>query len=137
MAEISRPRRSTRLIHERGRREAEHSTPNRYFKTGVPMAKWADYGIYAVRFNVRRTHIDRVRAMPDNGESFGSSVEMARTDVISAIKREVTFVTIIKGTDDKWKLGSKVFIVIINGTEYIKTVNDNTAQDNLDNLPEF
>jgi hypothetical protein len=101
------------------------------------MAKWADYGIYAVRFNALRTHIDRVRAMPDDGESFGSSVEMARTEVISAIKRGVTFVTIIKDTNGKWLLGSKVFIVTINGTEYIKTVNDDTAKDNLDNLPEF
>ena len=101
------------------------------------MPKWADYGIYAVRFNALRTHIDRVRAMPDNGDSFGSSVEMARTEVIAAIKRGVTFVTIIKGTNGKWNLGSKVFIVTIHGTEYIKTVNDDTAKDNLDNLPEF
>lgn len=101
------------------------------------MAKWADYGIHAVRYNIPRTHIDRVRAMPDNGESFGSTVEMARTEVISAIKRGVTFVTIIKDGDGKWKLGAKVFVVTINGAEYIKTVNDNTTKDNLENLPEF
>ena len=101
------------------------------------MAKWADYGIFAVRFNAAHTHIDRVRAFPDTGDSFGSVVEFARTQVIAAIKKGTTFVTIVKNADGKWSLGKEVFVITINGTEYIKTRRDNTAADNLDNLPEF
>ena len=101
------------------------------------MAKWADYCIFSVRFNTSRTHIDRVRAYPDNGDSFGSAIEFSRAGVVSEVKGGTTFVTTFKGTDGKYKLGNTVFITIINETEYIKSVRDNTPVDNLDNLPEF
>lgn len=101
------------------------------------MAKWADYGISAVRFNAARTHIDRVRAHPDNGESIGAGAEYTRQDVVAAIKNGTTFVTIFKTSAGKLNKGESVYIVRINGTEYIKTVADGQAKDNLDNLPEF
>lgn len=41
------------------------------------MAKWADYLIYAVQFNAQRTHINRLRAFVDNGDSIGQSGEYA------------------------------------------------------------
>jgi hypothetical protein len=101
------------------------------------MAKWADYGIYEVRFNNAHTHIDRVRAYPDNGEQFGTTVEFARTEVVAKLKDGVTFITIFKTDDAKWRKGQPVYIIKINGTEYIKTVDNGKAVDNLDNLPEF
>ena len=101
------------------------------------MTKWADYCIFAVRVNTHRTHIDRVQAFPDKSDSFGTAVEFSRLDVVAAIKRGTTFVTVFKGADGNYKLGNAVFIVLINGSEYIKTVTDNTPVDNLDNLPEF
>jgi hypothetical protein len=101
------------------------------------MSKWADYGISAVRFNASHTHIDKVRVHPDNGVTIGASTECSRTDIVAAIKKGTTYVTILKGSDDKWKKGQPVIIININGTDYIKTVDNGKAADNLDNLPEF
>lgn len=100
------------------------------------MAKWADYGISAVRYNNAHTHIDLVRAQPDDGEKFGEIGEYSRANIVAAIKRGVTFITIFM-RDGKWQKGQPVYIIKVNGTEYIKTVDNGKAADNLENLPEF
>jgi len=101
------------------------------------MSKWADYGISAVKFNEAHTHINKVRVHPDNGDSIGAFTEQTRMDIVNAIKKGTTFVTIFKGSDGKWQKGQSVYIIKINGVEYIKTVDNGKAVDNLDNLPEF
>ena len=101
------------------------------------MAKWADFCIPAVQFNPRRTHIDQVRVHQDKGETIGPGTPYARQSVVAALRSGNTFVTILTGPDGKWQLGENVFIVHINGDDYIKTVDNGRAQDNLDNLPEF
>jgi hypothetical protein len=101
------------------------------------MSKWADYGISDVSFNGARTHIDSVKVRPDNGETIGAAEVLSRPDIVAAIKRGVTFVTIFQGADGKWNKGQPVYIVKINGTEFIKTVDNRRPVDNLDNLPEF
>ena len=37
----------------------------------------------------------------------------------------------------KWNKGQPVYIVRINGVDYLKTVDNGRAEDNLDDLPEF
>ena len=101
------------------------------------MTKWADYGISAVRFNAAHTHIDRVQACQDNGETIGAPAEYLRADIVAAIKKGTTFVTIFRSDEGKWQKGQSVFIIKVNGIEYIKTVDNGKAVDNLDNLPEF
>jgi hypothetical protein len=101
------------------------------------MAKWADYGISAVRYNTAHTHIDRVRAYPDTGESLGSLVEFERTTVVAKIKAGTTFVTIVLGADGQYRKGQPVYIIKVNGVEYIKTVDNGLPGDNLENLPQF
>ena len=101
------------------------------------MTKWADYAISDVRFNGRHTHIDRVRARADNGETLGTPADHARADIISAIRNGVTYVTTFKTNEDKWNKGQPVYIIRVNGTEYIKTVDNGKPVDNLDNLPEY
>jgi Protein of unknown function (DUF3892) len=101
------------------------------------MAKWADYVITEVRFNAKHTHIDKVRARKDNGETLESAQEYARQEVVKAINNGTTFVTAFKNNVGKWNKGEDVFVIEINGADYIKTKRDNTAKDNLDNLPEF
>ncbi|WP_193090681.1 DUF3892 domain-containing protein [Advenella sp. FME57] len=100
------------------------------------MAKWADYGISAVRYNEAHTHIDRVQARPDDGEKIGASAEYERATIIKAIKEGVTFVTIML-SNGKWQKGQPVYIIKANGVEYIKTEDNGKARDNLENLPEF
>lgn len=101
------------------------------------MNKWADYGISAVRYNATHQHIDRVRIHPDNGETIGAPAEYARADIVTAIKKGITFVTIFKGTDGNWKKGQPIYIIKVHNVEYIKTVDNGKAADNLENLPEF
>ena len=101
------------------------------------MSKWADYCISAVRFNAKHTHIDQVERRPDNGESLGAASEASRETVVADLKRGITYVTIFKNASSQWIKGKTVFAVRINGTDYIKTVADNTTKDNLDDLPEF
>lgn len=101
------------------------------------MSKWADFGISEVRFNAPHTHIDKVRVRPDNEKSFGLPIEYSRLDIVSAIRKGTSFVTIFKGDEGNWNKGQSVFVIRINGQDYIKSVENKTEKDNLDNLPEF
>jgi hypothetical protein len=101
------------------------------------MSKWADYGISDVHFNNPHTHIDRVKARPDNGDTIGAAADHARADIVSGIKRGVTYVTIFKNKEGNWSKGQPVYVIKIGGTEYIKSVDNGKAVDNLDNLPEY
>lgn len=101
------------------------------------MSKWADYGISGVRFNSAHTHIDRVQIKADNGDSLGAAQDSGRADVVAAIKRSVTFVTIFRNEGGNWSKGQPVFIDRVGGVEYLKTVPNGKAIDNLDNLPEY
>ena len=101
------------------------------------MDKWADYGISQVRYNARHTHIDRVLVHPDLGNTLGPQIEKTRQEVIADIKAGLTYVTITKGADSNWYRGQPVHIIKVNGTEYIKTVDNGEEKDNLENLPEF
>ena len=101
------------------------------------MSKWADYCITAVHFNKERTHIERVKVRPDTGESLGAESEASRETVVAAIKKVTTYVTVVKNSGGNWAKGKEVFIIKVDGTEYLKTVANNKPNDNLDNLPEF
>lgn len=101
------------------------------------MAKWADYCIFQVRYDQHHKHIDCVRAYPDLGDSLGAAVEFLRSQVIAAIKQGTTFITVFQDTSGKLARGQVVQIIRVNGTEYIKTIDNGREEDNLENLPEY
>ncbi len=101
------------------------------------MAKWADYGISRVGYNDQRTHIVKVELYEDKGDSLGSAEVWSRDQVVSAIGRGKTFVTILRASDGNWMKGQEVHTVTVNGTKYIRTDQNQQASDNLENLPEF
>jgi len=101
------------------------------------MEKWADYGISGVRYNDERTHIVKVKVHEDRGDTIGGAKEWSRNQVVSAIERGKTFVTILKGAGGKWRRGQDVHIITVNGVNYIRTDRNRKASDNLENLPEF
>jgi hypothetical protein len=100
------------------------------------MGKWADYGISGVRFNMAHTHIDQVQINPDTGASIGLPAIHRRGDVIDAIKKGTTFVTIFRNASNQWNKGQPVYVIRVHGQEYLKTVDNGKPIDNLDNLPE-
>ena len=101
------------------------------------MAKWADYGISKVRYNGERTHIVKVEVREDTGDTLGAATEWTRSQVVSAIDKGNSFVTILLGSDNKWRKGQDVHTVTVNGVKYLRTDRNSRAADNLENLPEF
>lgn len=101
------------------------------------VVKWAHFGISAVRYNTEHTHLEKVLMHPDDRESIGRATEQNRVHIIAAIKKGITFVTILKSNEGKWKKGQPVRIIMINGTEYIKTEENPKECDNLEHLPDF
>lgn len=101
------------------------------------MEKWADYGISVARYDDERKHITRVKVHEDTGDSMGASEEWTRTKVVSPMEQAKTFVTILKGNEGEWKKGQDIHIITVNNVKYIRTDQNRTASDNLENLPEF
>ncbi len=101
------------------------------------MAKWADYLISAVRYNLTHTHINQIRAHEDTGESVGPAKVYDRQTIVDAINNGTTFVTIIENGANNWNKGQKVIVIKVKGISYLKTVDNGKEEDNLENLPEF
>lgn len=101
------------------------------------MEKWADYGISAVKFDKGGTKIDKVKVHKDKGNAMGDAELWSREQVISALENDYTFMTIFNHNQDIWSEGDEVNIVQVNGNEYIRTDNDQTPSDSLDNLPKL
>jgi hypothetical protein len=101
------------------------------------MTKWADYCITKVRYNQEHSHIVRVGVRPDTDSTLGPETESQRTEVISALEKGSTFVTVYRTSDSKWQKGKEVRIITVNGAKYIRTDANSKAADNLENLPEF
>lgn len=101
------------------------------------MSKWADYLISAVKYDHDHKHIDKVKVHEDKGDSVGEPKIDTRMEVVSVINKGFTFVTIYKNDQGSWNKGQKVFVVTINNKKYIKTVDNEKEEDNLENLPEF
>ncbi len=99
------------------------------------MAKWADYGISAVRYDSEHTHIVKVRVHEDKGDKIGAPTEWTRSQVVTAIENGKSLVTILRGGN--WKKGQDVHIITVKGTKYLRTDQNLKASDNLGELPEF
>lgn len=102
------------------------------------MEKWADFLISAVRYNTDHTHIEYLVIQADNGDTVAIPPYIeSRRQIVGNIKKKLSYLTITRTKEGKWKQGQKVIIVKINEVEYIKTVENKTEDDNLENLPEF
>ena len=100
------------------------------------MAKWADFGISAVRHSSDEAYIDKVKVHEDKDTKIGPGIEKTRKQVIAGMKLGQTYVTILKDNDGKWK-GQGVHIIVVDDEEFIRTDANKKKSDNLENLPEF
>lgn len=98
------------------------------------MMKWSDYCISAVRYNAAETHIERVQVHVDNGDTIAAPTEWARAQVVSAIERGYSFLTIYN-RNGQWQRGEDVRVISVSGTKYIRTDTNYRAADNLGSLP--
>lgn len=100
------------------------------------MAKWADFGVFRVKYGRERSAIAEVEVRPDQGESFGSTQKLTRAEVVASIERGRTFVTVYL-RDGKNTKGEDVRVVTIQGQKYIRTDSNAVRADNLGALPEY
>lgn len=101
------------------------------------MSKWANYGISAVKFDTSRNLVEKVVAQLDLETIFGTPSEFSRGEIVAAVKKDFSFITIFTRDDGKWKKGQIVRLANINGREYLKTVDDRREADTMEGLPEY
>jgi hypothetical protein len=97
-----------------------------------------DYYVSAVSYNSDKTHIAKLKVhkVGEDG-SAKTPVEMTRPEVIELINKGKIFSTIMRNdSNSKWNLGAKLEIIQVT-TDYLKTKNDKSTKDNLENLPEI
>ena len=100
------------------------------------MAKWADFGISAVRYSTDKTYIDKVKVHEDLDTSFSSGVEKTRQQVVAGTKFGQTYVTILR-VNGKWRKGQDIKVIEVDYEQFLRTDANKTKNDNLNNLPEF
>ena len=76
------------------------------------MEKWADYLISAVRYeyNSSRKVISYFKIHRDNGDSVGKGSTWTKEEVLDAMQRGETFITISKVNGGKWKKGKNILL---------------------------
>jgi len=100
--------------------------------------KWADYLISAVQYDPTESHIEKVKAHTDNGDTVGVASVVSRSTVVQNIESGITYATITKdATNQKWLRGADVGVISVDGEKYIRTDRDRTKKDNLGQLPRF
>jgi hypothetical protein len=100
------------------------------------MAKWADFGVFRVKYDREHAAIVEVDVRADLGDNFGDSKKATRAEVIAAIGQGHTFVTVYS-RDGKATKGEDVRVVMIGAQKYIKTDSNGSKADNLGTLPEY
>ena len=101
------------------------------------MSKWADYLISAVKYDSNHERIESVKTHKDKGDTVGSGFIEKRSQVVSNIESGYSYCTILRNKEDKWNKGEDVHVVKVDGEKFIRTDNNKTKKDNLENLPEF
>jgi hypothetical protein len=81
-------------------------------------------------------HIDRVRIYKDSHVAYGLEETWSVKSVIDTIKNGYNISTMVN-KNGIWQAGAKVEVVNIGETSYIQTDRDQSAEDNLENLPKF
>lgn len=101
------------------------------------MVTWGDYAITAVRYNTDETRIVKVERREVHSDHLSSASEKSREQIVSSIEAGNDYTTARKNDQDKWELGEEIHPVDVNGETFIRTDQNETAEDNLENLPTF
>lgn len=62
--------------------------------------------------------------------------EVKRSAVVSDIEGNGAVYETIYKRNGKWQRGAQIKVIVVNGTKYLRTDANNTAADNLDEIPE-
>jgi hypothetical protein len=100
------------------------------------MTKWADFGVFRVKYHPDRSAIAELELQADPGETFGSLQKASRLAVVGAIGRGRTFVTVYF-RNGRWTKGEEVRVLMIRGQKFIRTDGVLVKADELGQLPEY
>jgi hypothetical protein len=109
------------------------------FDNGINEMAYPDYYVTAVKYNPGSAHIAmlKIHAVdPRSGRWNSTGEELTRPKVIELVRRGKSFYTITEKTEGGWKLGARLQVFPVP-TDYLKTIQDESAQDNLESLPSF
>jgi hypothetical protein len=100
--------------------------------------KWADYLISAVRYedNLHKKVISYLKIHRDNGDTVGEGSTWTLEEVLTAMNKGATFITISKVNGGKWKKGESIFIASPD-VLFLKTASDKLIYNDLVTIPEF
>ncbi|HWU86862.1 MAG TPA: hypothetical protein VN253_06290 [Kofleriaceae bacterium] len=97
---------------------------------------WANWLIYAVRYDAPHQHINWLFAYSDDGDSICRKEIFSRQTVIDVIERGATFCTIFQNPMGTWDFGAMLRVVDVDGTKYLTTGAGPSPDDNLGGVPE-
>lgn len=100
------------------------------------MARWADFGVFRVRYDLPGTTITELEIRPDRGDNFCEPRWVTRNGVVIDMERGMTYVTIL-ARGGKLYLGEPVRLVSFRGVQYIRSDRKARRCDNLGSLPEY
>jgi hypothetical protein len=103
----------------------------------VQVSDRADFYIEKVRYNKDHTRIVWVSVRQDSSSKLSGPFNMVRKKMVSLMREGKQFMTIFRNEEGKYRKGQKILVVSIKGSEYIRTDEALTEQDQLENLPEF
>ena len=93
-----------------------------------------NYWISAVCY--KNNHIHSVKIYRDSDLSYGLEEIWTEEMVVDKINKGYNINTIMN-KNDRWIAGARVKVVNIGEISYIRTERDASAEDNLENLPQF
>lgn len=95
------------------------------------------YGVIAVRYNAGNIHIDKLKVGLIKDGKLQATKEFTRAEVVGLIKAKNTFVSLVKKADGSgYATGAEINVFSVE-TDYLKTKQDKSTKDNLENLPTF
>jgi len=101
------------------------------------MAQWADYGLWKVEYDHRTHRIVKAAVVPNPYYTARSEEqEMSREEIVAALREGKTFVALRKH-GNMWHKGASVFLMEVNGEDYIRMHKTEVAMDSRDGLEEF
>lgn len=94
----------------------------------------ANYYATAVHYGINHDAIASLKGMDKDGSPF----DYSRDEVIRKIGAGYIFYTTVKNwRTGKLESGEQIQVITVNGEKWLKTKNNNTPKDNLENLPEY
>jgi hypothetical protein len=97
----------------------------------------ADYYIEKVRYNKDHSRIMWISVREDSGSKLSSPHNMVRKQMVSLFQQGKKFMTIYRSPEGKYRKGKNAALVRVSGTDYIRTDEDATEKDQLEDLPEY